>query len=139
MEKIISKYDYANGNDDAESAIQDELHDLDIDEIGETIKISDIKNIINIFIKKICLEEYVKKVPRGSPGCYMATMTCRHLCDLIDNGVENEKLSKTDCQDCLFDLYLAIIRAGPGTAHYEVLAKIEKCIEMDTYLKVCCV
>ncbi|XP_052101981.1 uncharacterized protein LOC127735735 [Mytilus californianus] len=135
MEKIISKYDYANGNDDTESALQDELNDLDTDEIEEKIKISDIKNIINIYIKKICLEEYVKKVPRDAPGCYMATATCRQLCDLIDNGVENEKLSKTDCQDCLFDLYLAIIRAGPGTAHYEVLEKIGDCIEMDNYLK----
>ncbi|XP_071169778.1 uncharacterized protein [Mytilus edulis] len=135
MEKIISKYDYANGNDDTESAIQDELNDLDIDEIGETIKISDIKNIINIYIKKICVEEYIQKVPRDSPGCYMATTTCRHLCDLIDTGVEKDKLSKTECHECLFDLYLAIIRAGPGTSHYEVLEKIGECIDMDNYLK----
>lgn len=59
------------------------------------------------------------------------------VCLFYRKSIENGRITQSDCHDCLFDLYLAIIRAGPGTSHYEVIEKIEKTAEMKEFLKVC--
>ncbi|XP_052101979.1 uncharacterized protein LOC127735734 [Mytilus californianus] len=135
MERLIEKYDYVNCTDDTKLAFEAELKNLNKDELAEKLILSDFKNIMNVFIKKICVPEYAVKVSRNSTGRCMAIGTCQCICRITEKSIENGRIPQSDGHDCLFDLYLAVIHAGPGTSHYEVMEKIEKTAEMKEFLK----
>ncbi|XP_071171147.1 uncharacterized protein [Mytilus edulis] len=135
MERLIEKYDYANCTAENKFTFEAELKNLNKDELAEKLILSDLKNIINVFIKKICEPEYAEKISRNSAGRCMTIGTCQCICRIAEKSIENGRITQSDCHDCLFDLYLAIIRAGPGTSHYEVIEKIEKTAEMKKFLK----
>ena len=84
MDKIISKYDYCKGTEETESALLEELNDFDTSEFACKLKLPGLKNIINIFIEKICVKGYVQNVPRSSPGTEMATDTMRGIASIIE-------------------------------------------------------
>ena len=83
MEKIIAKYDYVNGNEESESAIKDDLKSTNTSILATGLKPSALRNIVNTFIKKICVKDYVQKVPRYSPGTWMATVTMRDIAAIM--------------------------------------------------------
>jgi len=84
MEKIIAKYDYVNGTEESESAIQDDLNSTKTSVLAKGLKLPALRNIVNTFIKKICVKDYVQKVPRYSPGTWMATVTMRDIRAVIE-------------------------------------------------------
>ena len=55
---------------------------------------------------------------------------------LCSDCIDDDIIPAQDCYDCLFELYLAMIRVGPGTSHYEVMDKLTDIGEMNDYLKV---
>jgi len=83
MEKIIAKYDYVNGNEESESAIQHDLNSTNTSVFAKELTLSALRNIVNTFIKKICVKDYVQKVPRYSPGTWMATVTMRDIAAIM--------------------------------------------------------
>jgi hypothetical protein len=50
--------------------------------------------------------------------------------------IKTGTISQSECQDCLFDLLLAMVRVGPGTSHYEVIEKLNSTCNMSKYLQV---
>ena len=50
--------------------------------------------------------------------------------------IETGTISQSECQDCLFDFLLAMVRVGPGTSHYEVIEKLDSTCNMSEYLQV---
>ena len=84
MDKIIAKYDYTKGTKQTKSALLEELNDFDTSEFASKLKLSGLKNIINIFIKKICVKGFVQNVPRSSPGSEMATDTMKGIASIIE-------------------------------------------------------
>jgi hypothetical protein len=78
MEKIIAKYDYVNGNEESESAIQDDLNSTSTSVLAKGLTLSALRNIVNTFIKKICVKDYVQKVPRYS------FIIINHLCVILN-------------------------------------------------------
>ena len=50
--------------------------------------------------------------------------------------IKTGTISQSECQDCLFDLLLAMVRVGPGTSHYEVIENLNSTCNMSKYLQV---
>ena len=68
-----------NGSEESKSAIQDDLNSTNTSVLAKGLKLPALRNIVNTFIKKICVKDYVQNVPRYSPGTWMATVTMRDI------------------------------------------------------------
>nr|XP_034323462.1 uncharacterized protein LOC117688861 [Crassostrea gigas] len=126
MESLISNCDFSNVNDFTTNEFRrertrykEQLSSLDY--VG-------ILNIVKAFQNKVCVRGFPGV---RSPGFEYADLILTIILQTIRWKVEENIISSNDVENRLLDLYVQVLKSGPGSGHCELLQLITNHLEIQ--------
>uniref|UniRef100_K1Q047 Uncharacterized protein n=1 Tax=Magallana gigas TaxID=29159 RepID=K1Q047_MAGGI len=126
MEAYILKCDFSRVTDDTNNEFRESLDSYQ--EELSSLDYAGILKILKAFQNKVCVRGFPGV---ESPGHELAESILTAILETISEKVEEDVFSSKDVEERLLDLYVELLKSGPGSSHCELLQLIPKQVEIQ--------